>query len=218
MRLVAAAIVTIPLLCACGSNQPSGSGPDRSTSHSQNIQQDVESIPQKKTPVVPMDGRLRDEHMQMYVSVKIRQEQLRYEQGITYIAKQDPQNPHGKPAALHLAQARLSGREQVPDRVYEQMAVKEFEFNRQLFYWTKQTIRNVMDDLSNEGGVGKRTASNFEESVKMHNRNMIKKYRDELAFALNYQLPPSKPIEEQTASANPAVMERQTALFLDPSS
>jgi hypothetical protein len=120
---------------------------------------------------------------------------------------------------LNLAQEHLPGGEQqVSDRVFEQMAVKEFEFNRQLYYWSKQTIRNVMDNLSNEGGVGNKTASNFEESVKMHNRNMIKKYHDELAFALNYQLPPSKPIGKQTASANPAVMERRSVLLLDPSS
>ena len=220
MRLVVVAAVTIPLLCACGSNQPSDPGQAQNTNHRQNIQNAIEIIQQENTPAVPMDGRLRDEHLQMYVSVKIRQEQLRYEQGITYVAQHSQHkvsDKKGNTAGTQNTVYVLSN-EPVPHRIYEKQAVKEFEFDDQLYFWAKRTIQAAMARSASEDLAEHKRISSFEESVAAHNLKMIQKYQDELQFALNYKLQPPTSIKKPTSNANPKVAEQQTALFLDPSS
>ena len=79
------------LLSACSSNQTADIN-QQQFDDNQNIKKTVETIPQEpRAPVIPIDGRLRDEHMQMYVSVKIKQEQLRYqhEEAISPIVSKD---------------------------------------------------------------------------------------------------------------------------------
>jgi hypothetical protein len=208
MRLVMLTAATAIVLWACGSNQPADSDRVQNTDPRKNIQKAVEIIPQQSFPVVPIDGRLRDEHIQMYVSVKIRQEQLCYEQNITYVKRQNKRD----------AAACASSKKANSSRTYEKLAIKEFDFNDQLFYWVKRTVNDATVRRAKTGPVSGKRASSFEESVAIHNMRMIQKYQDELTFALNYRIPAPTSMAQQTTSTEPNVAAQQTALFLQPSS
>lgn len=216
MRLVVFAAVIIPLLYACGSNQPSETLVQPENSKSQLFHKNaLEGKPHSMTPAVPMDGRLRDQHMQMYVSVKIRQEQLRYEQEITYVTRHERQKwPVTMPANVQNA-VHLTSSTSISPAVYEKRAIAEFNFNTQLYFWAKRTIREAIARSENEDLDKYKRVSSFEESVIAHNINMIQKYQNELRFAQKYKLQSSASIVKQAASRE--IAKQQTALFLEPS-
>ncbi|WP_455202089.1 hypothetical protein, partial [Kaarinaea lacus] len=72
--------------------------------------------------------------------------------------------------------------------LYEKMALKEFEFNGQLYQWARQTIRRTQARMIQENISKAKRASNFEEYVLMHNLRMLEKHADELRFAENYKI------------------------------
>lgn len=213
-------IIIVFLLFGCGSNQPANTNISQpvSNQHS-NIHRAVETIQEQKSPTVPIDGRLRDEHLQMYVSVKIKQEQLRYaaetENSSSFISNV------GAAADIesgvnHLPSVRKATKQSPV--IYEKKALADFEFNTYLYYWAKQTIADTLARLPVDKALNKRRASNFEEYVVAHNLRMIEKYRDQLRFAENYKLNPPKSIIHHAAQIGPEVADQPKALILLPSS
>ena len=203
MRRAISIAATLLLLSGCHSNQVSDLEQQNHPTGNQGIHKTVDNVPQQEASVIPLDGRLRAEHMQMYVSVKIKQEQIRYEQAITYVK----------------SQVQDASKTQIDtDITLERLAIDDFEFNPQLYFWAKKTIAETLARFANEGiGKGKRI-TNFEEAVIAHNLSMIDKFKDELRFAENYQLHLPTSITPQTAKADQVMPERQMALFLKPSS
>ncbi|MCI0508399.1 MAG: hypothetical protein L0Z73_20185 [Gammaproteobacteria bacterium] len=218
------AIVIILILSGCGSNQPANV-----SQHKKNIQTDihkaVEIIPQQTTPVIPIDGRLRDEHLQMYVSVKIKQEQLRYETEISTSpnlsanisnAENTGVATKGKtPVSQSNTVKPVIGTEKIN---YEKMAVEDFEFNKYLYFWAKQTIAETLEraNAHNDGKISR--AANFSEYVISHNLEMIEKYKDQLRFAENYKLELSESLVKHAAKIGPDVEDQPMALIFLPSS
>ncbi|WP_455220810.1 hypothetical protein [Kaarinaea lacus] len=216
-QFVVFAAAIILLLSACGSNQTASiNQPD--ISNQKDIHKAVEIIPQQKIPTIPIDGRLRDEHLQMYVSVKIKEEQLRYEAEsadsnvhIAKVADQSVADSNQKPPARQ--QEAINS----PSR-YEKKAIEEFEFNSNLYLWAKQTIYETLSRSPVENTLSKKRASNFTEYVVNHNLRMINKYRDQLQFVENYKLHPPTSIVQHAAKIGPEVEDRPKALILLPSS
>ncbi|WP_455207396.1 hypothetical protein [Kaarinaea lacus] len=222
MNLVVFTTAMVVLLCACSSHQSA----DIDISHhrldsQQPVQNAVEIIPQQKPPTVPLDGRLRDEHLQMYVSVKIKQEQIRYDSETSPSLNQVKINnkvPMTDVATNQKRHTLQSTRK--PNADYEKMAVEDFEFNTQLYFWAKQTIAETLEQaaIKNKAKSKYSRASNFQEYVITHNLQMVEKYHDQLRFVENYKLQATNSRVQHAAKIGPDVADRQTALILKPSS
>ena len=206
MRHAVSIAAIILLLSACSSNQSSNQPSDVSQQNfagkNQNIQNAVEKIPSQESPVVPMDGRLRNEHIQMYVSVKIKQEQLRYEQSIAYIKTQE---------------TNTKATRAISDIEIEKLAIEHFDLNPELYFWSKKIINNTLKRSAMEDVSKPRRISSFEEAVVVHNFSMIEKFKDELRFAQQYKLHPPTSTKPKTTKVKQAFAEQQMALFLKPS-
>lgn len=219
-NLVLTAVVIL-FLSGCGANQPSNSSisQPKSSNHS-NIHKAVNIFQEQKPPTIPIDGRLRDEHLQMYVSVRIKQEQLRFEaesdNAANYISNASDAVISG--AGSKQASPSLVVAAKNSSVLYEKKAIEDFEFNRHLYFWAKQTIVDTLAYAPVDNALNKRRASNFEEYVVTHNLQMIKKYRDQLRFAENYKLHPPKSIVHHAAQIGPEVADQPKALILLPSS
>ena len=219
-NLVLTAVVLL-FLSGCGSNQPANTDVSQPNSNRQsNIHNAVDTIQEPKSPTVPIDGRLRDEHLQMYVSVRIKQEQLRYasetENVTNYIS--NTSDTKITDADTNTASRSLISVAKNSSAVYEKQAVEDFEFNRHLYFWAKQTIVDTLARAPIGNALSKKRASNFEEYVVTHNLQMIEKYRDQLRFAENYKLHPPKSIVHHAAQIGPEVADQPKALILLPSS
>ena len=226
MNLVVFTTAMVVLLCACSSHQSADIDISHHRLDSQHpVQKAVEIIPQQKSPTVPLDGRLRDEHLQMYVSVKIKQEQLRYDSETSHASKQAKINnevpmtevaPNQKRYTLQSAKQSIKN----SNAIYEKMAVEDFEFNTQLYFWAKQTIAETLEQaaIKNKAKSKYSRASNFQEYVITHNLQMIEKYHDQLRFVANYKLQETDSRVQHAAKIGPDVADQQTALVLKPSS
>ena len=211
------AAVIILLVSGCGSNQ-TASISQQDISNQKDIHKAVEIIPQQKTPTIPIDGRLRDEHLQMYVSVKIKAEQLRYEMEsadsnvhIARVADQTVAEINQKPSTRQ-AEAINS------PSAYEKKAIEEFEFNSNLYFWAKQTIYETLAQSPVDNTFSKKRASNFAEYVVNHNLRIVNKYRDQLQFVENYKLHPPTSMVQHAAKIGPEVADQPKALIFLPSS
>jgi hypothetical protein len=219
-NLVLTAVVIL-FLSGCGSNQPTNSNisQPKPSNHS-DIHKAVDTFQEQKPPTIPIDGRLRDEHLQMYVSVRIKQEQLRFEaesdNAANYISNTSDTVISG--AGSKQVSPSLSAAARNSSVLYEKKAIEDFEFNRHLYFWAKQTISDTLAHAPIDNALNKRRASNFEEYVVTHNLQMIEKYRDQLRFAENYRLHPPKSIIHHAAQIGPEVEDRPKALILLPSS
>jgi hypothetical protein len=219
-NLVLTAVVLL-FLSGCGSNQPANTDVSQPNSSRQsNIHNAVDTIQEPKSPTVPIDGRLRDEHLQMYVSVRIKQEQLRYKSETENAANYISNTSDTKIADAHTnaASRSLTSAAKNSSALYEKQAVEDFEFNRHLYFWAKQTIVDTLARAPIGNALSKKRASNFEEYVVTHNLRMIEKYRDQLRFAENYKLHPLKSIVHHAAQIGPEVADQPKALILLPSS
>jgi hypothetical protein len=219
------AIVIILILSGCDSNQPADVSQQESNSQT-NIHKAVEIIPQQTTPVIPIDGRLRDEHLLMYVSVKIKQEQLRYETEISTASSLNTNVSNVVNASI-----AAKGKTPVPSPIttksatgadkidYEKIAVEEFEFNKYLYFWAKQTITETLARANVRDERKITRAANFSEYVISHNLEMIEKYKDQLRFAESYKLKLSESlVQHDAAEIGHDVEDQPTALIFLPSS
>lgn len=210
--------LAVLFLSGCGSNQASIN--QHKIDYQTDIHKAVDTVPvQPSEPTIPLDGRLRDEHLQMYVSVKIKQEQLRYEAEdaieATYIAGNRAVVIPAAASKQSLSAASPAAKK--ASARYEQQAIENFEFNTHLYFWAKHTIHETFTRASREGTL-KRRASNFKEYVLSHNLQMVEKYKDQLRFAENYKLNPPQSIVQHAAKIGPDVADQPKALFLLPSS
>jgi len=202
------------LLTGCGSNQTADVDQPNISTHD-NIHNAVEITPQK-APTIPIDGRLRDEHLKMYVSVKIKEEQLRYaaetaSANIHIAQVANPSTDNTKPVN------EQSKTINAPTN-YEKKAIEEFEFNSYLYLWAKQTIANTLAHEPLSDTLRRKRASNFTEYVVNHNLQMVDKYRDQLEFAEHYKLHPPTSIVQHAAKIGPEAEDLPKALILLPSS
>lgn len=114
---------------------------------------------------IPTDGKLRDEHLQMYVSVQIIQEQIRYQQ-------------------------TTSGTKIGDANVLEKQAINHFEFDNQLYHWVKKVIKETSQSDNEANFISVNSTLNPVNAVVAHNRATIKKYKGELEFVKKYKLQP----------------------------
>lgn len=220
MKHVVCTIAIFLLLSACSSNKPADVS-QQQIDNNQKVKKTVETYPQQpRSPIVPLDGRLRDEHMEMYVSVKIKQEQIRYQHEELNTAIFSKNNAASMDSSYETQPVNTNHSNRVnPAISYEKMAVKEFEFNGQLYHWAKQIIqrtqaRSIKEDISKYKRV-----SNFEEYVIVHNLKMLEKHEDELRFADNYKISPPSSLQQYTANIVSDVAKQQLLpLMLKPSS
>jgi len=121
----------------------------------------------EKTKVsgIPTDGKLRDEHLQMYVSVQIIQEQIRYQQATSGTKTGDASN-------------------------LEKQAINHFEFDYQLYHWVKKVIKETSLSANEANFISVNNALNPVNAVIAHNRATIQKYKGELEFVKKYKLQP----------------------------
>ena len=215
--VLAAAIVI--LLSACSSNHPADVYHQQAVKNQRTINT-VEANPkQLRSPVIPIDGRLRDEHIQMYVSVRIKQEQIRFQREelrSTFLAKRGQQSSStpGKSQVVNLKDSTSI----ISQKQLEKMAVEEFDFNVQLYHWAKQTIQRTQTYLTNDNIMKSRRASSFEEYVLSHNLKMLDKYQDELRFAVNYKIELPSTIKHDSAKAGAELASESMTTDLKPSS
>jgi len=203
------------LLSGCGSSQTANIE-QANIRIQDNIHDAVEIIPQQKAPTIPIDGRLRDEHLRMYISVKIKEEQLRYE------AETANEYSHialvaNRSATTSKQVARQPASINGPSS-YEKKAIEEFDFNFPLYLWAKQTIADTLARKPLDNTLRKKKASNFTEYVVNHNLQMINKFSDQLQFVERYKLHPPTSIVQHAAKIGPEVEDLPKALILLPSS
>lgn len=158
------AMFLVFFISACGSNIPSKLDRDDYIGS----RDDLSSIPK--------DGRLQTEHIYMYVSVKIKQEQLRYEsaskqqnQNIKYLSNENHINTNSK---------------------FEKAAIDHFEFDSHVYHWTKNVINDLLINYTDSSINLRSTMSNVGNPMIAHNLSVIKKYKDDLRFAQQYKLKP----------------------------
>ena len=221
MNYVVCTAALFLLLSACSSNQPADVSRQQ-IDNNKNIRQTLETNSQQpRSPIIPIDGRLRDEHMQMYVSVKIKQEQIRYQhEGSNSVILSNNEAASRNNTTAN-QQVNQSNSDTVAKAILnERLAIEEFEFNAQLYHWVKQTIRYTQIQSNKEDVSKSRRASNFEEYVLAHNLKMLEKHADELRFAANYKISPLSPIKQRTANANMVsdIANQPLPLILEPSS
>jgi hypothetical protein len=220
MKNVVCTIAIFLLLSACSSNKPADVSQQQIDSN-QKVKNTVETYPQQpRSPVIPLDGRLRDEHIKMYVSVKIKQEQIRYQHEesdtaiLSKINTASIDNTTGNQLA-NQSNSYTAGKAILNER----LAIEEFEFNVQLYHWVKQTIQRTHARSLEEDIRKYKRFSNFEEYVLVHNLNMLEKHEDELRFADNYKIPPASSLKQYTANIVSGVAKQQMLpLILKPSS
>ena len=207
------------LLSASSSNQPADVSQQR-FDNNQSIEKTVESNAQQpRPPIIPIDGRLRNEHMQMYVSVKIRQEQIRYQHKKSNTPVLSKNNAAPINNTVENQPVNQNNSDTVGNaRLNERLAIEEFEFNVQLYHWVKQTIQRTQARSLEEDVSKYKRVSNFEEYVLAHNLKMLKKHEDELRFAAKYKLSPPSPINQYSSNMMSGVTNQQTSLTLKPSS
>lgn len=121
---------------------------------------------------IPVDGKLGDEHLKLYVSVTILVEQLRYEQVSAQLQKSN----------------RPFSQNSTNNRALEELAIDYFGYDPQLYYWSKKIIEKI---LNNPGTPAQNTDDvkvYLAREILFHNIAILEKNRDELQFALNYRL------------------------------
>ena len=140
---------------------------------------------------IPTDGKLRDEHLQMYVSVQIIQEQIRYQQ-------------------------ETSGTKIGDANTLEKQAINHFEFDNQLYHWVKKVIKETSQSENEANFISINNTLNPVNAVVAHNHATIKKYKGELEFVKKYKLQPR--LVKSSPSEPRGKMQKQVAFPLKTSS
>ena len=218
MNLAVFATIIALMLAACSSNHQTAVSQQQIDSK-QTVKKTIESYPkQQRSPVIPIDGRLRDEHIQMYVSVKIKQEQLRYQQeesNSTIQIKNTVSNINSKENQPVNSDNSFNI---TPASLIERVAVEEFDFNVQLYHWVKQTIRYTQARRTEMETSNQQRISSFEEYVMAHNLEMLERHADELHFAANYKITLPSSMKQHRVNIGSTVANQQTTNVLKPSS
>lgn len=149
-----------------------------------------DNVENAKVSGIPTDGKLRDEHLQMYVSVQIIQEQIRY-------------------------QHKTSGTKIGDANALEKQAIKHFEFDTQLYHWVKKIIKETSQSDNEATYVPVNGTIVPVNAVVAHNRAVIRKYKGELEFVKKYKLPPrlvkSSPTEPRGNTQSQAAFPLKTS-------
>jgi len=196
---VFAVFLFLLVLSACNTSQ-SAKVSQHNNSDKSGINPDKVSLKQLLS-TIPADGKLRDEHLTMYVSVKIKQEQLRYLQksALTDVANSSENNFH-----------------RFTERDLEKIAIEDFGFNSEIYFWSKKMIHDTLAayaDSKPDSDADNLTKNN---DALIHNLSIVAKHRDELRFAHNYRLKLQISSSRQSSFKN--VSKNQLALTPKPSS
>lgn len=193
-RFSSICLVTILFLSACNSEK---------LSHESQLKEDLakvlnsfsqkKNLSQKLNTTLPADGKLTQDHLEMYVWVKARAMQL-------YLARQDavrlqPANEKQQTKTEMSLQAidtnkRKNNTMQVPGNegvlsVDESVAVKELNFSPELYRWARQTIDDTVAFIEsvNEPGLVDLVTS-YDPAIK-HNISLVKEFREKIKFVGN---------------------------------
>lgn len=181
---VIAVFLFLLTLSACHSSQPANASRDDNPEISGNRLDNLAL--EQVSLTIPADGKLRDEHLTMYVSVKIRQEQLRFQQktSSTSTEKKESSGTNSHDSAKNQ---------------FEEIAMQEFGFDSRIYLWSKKMIHDTLaaDIVSDSKSSPALLIQN--DDALFHNLSVIAKHNDELRFADNYKLePPSSLISQQS--------------------
>ena len=156
--------VFLLFLSACSSNL----SPESNRQENNNSTYDLSSIPR--------DGKLRAEHVRMYVSVKIKQEQLRFE------SKSQQQINDAFDSSYH-RNARTTN-------TFEKAAIEHFEFDSQVYFWSKNVIDDILINYTDSDSNPRSSMSNIGNPTIAYNLAMLTKFKDDLRFAKHYRIDP----------------------------
>ena len=195
-NLVFATFLFLLMLFACSSNQSSKVSQQNHSENSSNTR-DNESQ-EKLLATIPVDGKLRDEHLKMYVSVKIKQEQLRYQQQTSTSENKEQVDANFQ---------------HYTDRDLEKIAFNDFGFDSEIYYWSKRIIQDTL--LIYVGGTSTSDTDHTKRDVLTHNLSLLAKHRDELRFANSYRLKLNTSPNPQSALKN--ISNTQLASTPEPS-
>ena len=168
-NLVFAMFLFLLMLFACSSNQSSKVSQHNNSENSSNSQDNVSQ--KQLLATIPVDGKLRDEHLKMYVSVKIKQEQLRYQQQVSTSDNKEQVDPNIQ---------------NYTDRDLEKIAINDFGFDSEIYYWSKRIIQDTL--LIYVGSNSTPDTDHTNRDLLMHNLSVLAKHKDELRFANSYRL------------------------------
>ena len=163
-KIVCAMALILFFSASCSSNQSSD------INHQKNINSHFE------LPSISKDGRLRAEHVHMYVSAKIKQEQLRYEK-----------ESHQKNIEFTGSLNNSNSSENIS---LERAAIEHFEFDPQVYFWSKNIIDDTLANYTDNDSNPRKSMSNIGNPVIAHNLRILKKFKDDLRFARYYKLKP----------------------------
>lgn len=161
--IIVCAAALLLILGACSSNQ----APDAF------IQDDAIN---NELSSIPKDGKLHAAHVRMYVSVKIKQEQLRH------------QNETGR--STNDSSYLSNNLYRNTNDVFEKEAIEYFEFDRNVYYWARNKINDTLINYTEDGSSPRKSMSNIGNPIIAHNLSILKKYKDDLRFAKHYKLEP----------------------------
>lgn len=162
-RLVCATALML-YLTACSSNQI----PE--------AYQQQEDANNSELSSIPKDGKLRSAHVRMFVAVRIKQEQLRYE------AETEQSVNHSRNLSNH-SYRYINNR-------FEKAAIEHFEFDSDVYFWAKDKISDTLINYTDDGSNPLQSMSNIGNPIIAHNLSILKKFKDDLRFAQQYKLKP----------------------------
>jgi len=195
-NLVFAMFLFLLMLFACSSSQSSKVSQHNNSENSSNTQDNASQ--QQLLATIPVDGKLRDEHLKMYVSVKIKQEQLRYQQQVSKSEIKEQVDPNFQ---------------RYTERDLEKIAINDFGFDSEIYYWSKKIIQNTL--LTYVGGSSTSDTNHINTDVLMHNLSILAKHKDELRFANSYRLKLNVSSSQQSYLKN--ISKNQPVLTPKPS-
>ena len=186
------------LLFACNASQSSKATQQNNLEKSSKTQN--HTLQGELLSTIPVDGKLQDAHLQMYVSVKIKQEQLRYQQEISQSKELEQDNRYSH---------------NYTDRDLETIAINEFGFDPKIYHWSKKIIQNTLRVNVSEESRSDTGSKQLGNQVLKHNLSVLAKHNDELRFANSYRLKLNISSNQQTAFKN--VNKTQSAVTPKPS-
>lgn len=195
-NLVFAMFLFLLMLFACSSSQSSKVSQHNNSENSSNTLDNASQ--QQLLATIPVDGKLRDEHLKMYVSVKIKQEQLRYQQQVSKSEIKEQVDPNFQ---------------RYTERDLEKIAINDFGFDSEIYYWSKKIIQNTL--LTYVGGGSTSDTNHINTDVLMHNLSILAKHKDELRFANSYRLKLNVSSSQQSYLKN--ISKNQPVLTPKPS-
>lgn len=186
------------VLFACNTSQSTKATQQKNSEKTENKQ--INTSQEQLLSTIPVDGKLRDEHLKMYVSVKIKQEQLRYQQQLSQSQSIEQIDPNFQ---------------KYTDKEIEAIAVNEFGFDLQVYFWSKKIIQDTLLVYAGSSPAPDAISLQPGKNVLTHNLSILTKHRDELRFANSYRLKLNISSSRQSALKN--ISKNQSAVFPKPS-